>query len=529
MAHLKLKPVLDGHKKISVNDHFSKGNFLEMNSIAKKNLSSLIQGFSIKDIKGTLDREISSIAFDSRKIKKKSLFVAIPGLKENGFNFINDSISQGASAFITEESVEGLSNIELNQDNVTAICVEDCRKALAWIGSKFYNQPSNRIDLFGVTGTNGKTTTTYILDSIYKAQKKISGIIGTIHYGYAGTNHSAPITTPESLDINRMLDEMTEQKISQCFLEVSSHSLSLKRVHGMHFAVGVFTNLSRDHLDFHKTMDSYKEAKKGLFRDNFVEKAVTNIDDPVGLEIANEFCGDLLTTSIGRSADVVAENYKLSETGSSFTLKTPSGSCKIQTSLLGRHNIYNLISAASAALINGISLNDIAQGLRSIDQIPGRFEKVPCDKGFSVVVDYAHTDDALRSVLRAAQAFTSGRIITVFGCGGDRDRGKRKAMGRVAIEESGFSIITSDNPRTENPQYILDDILEGVPSSMDHGEDYKVIIDRKEAIRFAIKQARPGDLVMITGKGHENYQIVKTGKIHFDDREVAEEAIRRLS
>jgi UDP-N-acetylmuramoyl-L-alanyl-D-glutamate--2,6-diaminopimelate ligase len=209
-------------------------------------------------------------------------------------------------------------------------------------------------------------------------------------------------------------------------------------------------------------------------------------------------------------------------------LKTPFGSCGIRTCLLGKHNIYNLISAASAALINGIALNDIEKGLRSIDQIPGRFEKVPCDKGFSVVVDYAHTDDALRSVLRAAQAFTPGRIITVFGCGGDRDRGKRKAMGRVAIEESGFSIITSDNPRTENPQYILDNILEGVPSSMNHGEDYKIIIDRKEAIRFAIKQARPGDLVMITGKGHENYQIVKTGKIHFDDREVAEEAMRRM-
>ena len=528
MAHLKLKPASAGHRKIAVNDIFSKGNFLEMNGIVKKNLSVLIQGFSTNDVKGTLNREISSITFDSRKAKKESLFVAVPGFKENGFKFINDSISQGASAFITEESIEGLSNVGLDQNNVTAICVKDCRKALAWIGSKFYDQPSSRIDLFGVTGTNGKTTTTYILDSIYKAQKKISGIIGTIHYGYAGTKYAAPITTPESLDINRMLYEMAEQKISQCFLEVSSHSLSLKRVHGMHFAVGIFTNLSRDHLDFHETMDNYKEAKKGLFRDNFVEKAVTNIDDPVGLEIANEFRGDLLTTSIDQIADVVAENYKLSESGSSFTLKTPFGSCEIRTRLLGRHNIYNLISAASAALINGIALNDIEKGLLYIDQIPGRFEKVPCDKGFSVVVDYAHTDDALRSVLRAAQAFTPGRIITVFGCGGDRDKGKRKAMGRVAIEESGFSIITSDNPRTENPQYILDDILEGVPSSMNHGEDYKVIIDRKEAIRFAIKQARLGDLVMITGKGHENYQIVKTGKIHFDDREIAEEAMRRM-
>jgi UDP-N-acetylmuramyl-tripeptide synthetase len=323
-----------------------------------------------------------------------------------------------------------------------------------------------------------------------------------------------------------MLYEMTRRKIRQCFLEVSSHSLVLKRVFGMHFSVGIFTNLSRDHLDFHRTIDRYKEAKKGLFRDNQVEKSVINIDDSVGREIANEFSKNLLSIGIEKKADVMAEDCSLSDAGSCFTLKTPSGSCEIQTHLLGIHNVYNLISAAAGALHQGLSLDQIVQGLCSVNHIPGRFEKVPCRQNFSIIVDYAHTDDALRNVLQVAKSFVPGRVITVFGCGGDRDRGKRKTMGRVAIEESEFTIVTSDNPRTEDPQRIVDDILEGIPSSMCQGRDYEVIVDRKEAIQFAVRKAQPGDLIMIAGKGHEDYQVLKTDVIHFDDREVAEEAAR---
>ncbi|MCH8156790.1 MAG: UDP-N-acetylmuramoyl-L-alanyl-D-glutamate--2,6-diaminopimelate ligase, partial [Nitrospinae bacterium] len=356
-----------------------------------------------------------------------------------------------------------------------------------------------------------------------------SGIIGTIHYRYGDTDLAAPITTPESLDINRMLDEMTGRGIRQCFLEVSSHSLVLKRVHGMNFAVGIFCNLSRDHLDFHGTMEAYKEAKKCLFRDNNVDKAVINTDDPTGREILEEFDGETLTTGIDQTADVMAENCRLSETGSRFTLKTPSGCREIQTHLLGRHNIYNLISAAAAALLQGVSLNEIERGLRSIDRIPGRFEKVDCGQDFPVVVDYAHTDDALRNVLQAARAIISKRIITVFGCGGDRDRGKRGKMGRVALEESDFAIITSDNPRTEDPERIVKDILEGVPSSAVREKDYAVVANRKEAIDRAIRMAQPGDLVMIAGKGHEDYQILGTETIHFDDREVAREIAREIA
>jgi UDP-N-acetylmuramoyl-L-alanyl-D-glutamate--2,6-diaminopimelate ligase len=274
-------------------------------------------------------------------------------------------------------------------------------------------------------------------------------------------------------------------------------------------------------------MGKYKEAKKGLFRDNAVDKAVSNTDDPIGREILEEFAGEALSTGIDHVADVMAENCTLSETGSRFTLKTPAGSREIQTHLLGRYNIYNLISAAAAALLQGISLDDIDRGLQSIDRIPGRFEKVSCGQKFPVVVDYAHTDDALRNVLQAARAITSKRIITVVGCGGDRDRGKRKEMGRTAMKASDFTVITSDNPRTENPERIVEDILEGVPSSAVRDKDYTVSINREEAIGFAIRIAQPGDFVMIAGKGHEDYQILGTQKIHFDDREIAAKALRR--
>ena len=512
-------------KQTRANLNFTK-NIYKMNNGFSQNLSTLIQGFPVKNVQGVLSRKISSIVFDSREVKDGSLFIAIQGFKYDGSRFIGDAITRGASAFITQKPIEGLLDLNLNPDEVTAIYVEDCRGALAWVAAEYYGRPSEQMDVYGITGTNGKTTVTYILDSIYKVVNKKSGIIGTINYYNGDTNLASSITTPESLDINRMLSEMADRRISQCFLEVSSHSLALKRVCGMSFSVGIFTNLSRDHLDFHGSIENYKDAKKGLFRDNHVGKIVVNIDDLVGREIAAEFSKNLLTVGIDKNADVMAENCSLFEDGSRFDLKTPFGSCEIKTNLLGSHNIYNLMLAAAGALHQGLSLDQIAQGLQSVDLIPGRFERVPCGEDFSIIVDYAHTADALRNVLRAAKAFTSGRVITVFGCGGDRDRGKRKEMGCVAIEGSEFSVITSDNPRTEDPQYIIDGILEGIPSSACEGKDYEVVVDRKEAIGFAIKKARSGDLIMIAGKGHENYQILKAGSIYFDDREIAEDALR---
>ncbi len=488
-------------------------------------LSQLIQGFPVLNVVGALEKEITSIAFDSRKVKPGSLFVAIPGLKQDGGRFIQDAMQRGALAFITELPADKLNKLDLTTKGQTAICVDDSRRALAWVSAEHYEHPSKKMNLVGITGTNGKTTLTYILEKMYQMRGGETGVIGTINYRYGDFQAPASVTTPESLDINRMLADMAEQGVKDCFLEVSSHSLALSRVAELQFSLGIFTNLSRDHLDYHIDMEDYKNTKKKLFQNTVMEQQVINIDDPAGKEIVHETDRPTLTTGIDQMADIRAENCNLSEAGSQFTLKTPSGSLEVQTLLLGRHNIYNLLSGAAAAHAQGFSLNEIQKGLQAISHIPGRFERVDCGQNFSVVVDYAHTHEALTNVLTAAKALTEKKIIVVFGCGGDRDRGKRKEMGRVALESSDYAVITSDNPRTEDPERIIKDILKGVPSLSRESQDYIVLSDRKQAIEHAIENARSGDLILIAGKGHENYQILNTETIHFDDKEIATDAI----
>ena len=417
----------------------------------------------------------------------------------------------------------------LGSRDITVICVADSRHALSCISAEYYDHPSRRLNLFGCTGSNGKTTLTYILEKIFQVKKKKTGVIGTINYRYGNFQAKASMTTPESLEINRLLFEMAGHGVQDCFMEGSSHALALKRVHGMRFAVGIFTNFSRDHLDFHGTMEEYKNTKKGFFHNNEIKKRVINIDDPVGREIVAESQAETLTIGIDRPADITAEDFSYADPHSQFMLRTPTGNREIQTNLLGMHNVYNLLSGAGAALLSGISLDEIASGMRSIDRVPGRFERVDQGQDFLVVVDYAHTDDALRNVLNAARAITKKNLIVVFGCGGDRDRGKRKEMGRVALELGDFTVITSDNPRSEDPERIIDDILEGVPSSAKPEKDYTVCVDRREAIECAVRLARKDDLVVIAGKGHEDVQKLKTGTIHFDDREVAAEILRNRS
>ena len=490
-------------------------------------LSQLVKGFPIQNVMETLEKEISSIAFDSRKVTPGSLFVAIPGLKQDGSRFIQDAIQRGAVAFITELPIDHLHALGLVSNGLTAICVDDSRKALAWVSAAHYGHPSRNMNLVGISGTNGKTTLTYILETLYQTRGVETGVIGTINYRYGNFQAPASVTTPESLDINRMLADMDEYGIRDCFLEVSSHSIALKRVAEMHFSLGVFTNLSRDHLDYHDNMEDYKNIKKKLFLDHVMERQVINIDDPVGKEIVSETTRPTLTTGIDQAADIRAEHCVLSETGSRFTLKTPSGIREIRTHLLGRHNIYNLLSGAGAAYAQEFSLDEIQQGLQAINHIPGRFERVDCGQDFSVVVDYAHTHEALANALTAARALTSRSILVVFGCGGDRDRGKRKEMGRVALELGDFTVITSDNPRTEDPEQIIEDILKGVPAESKKSQDYIVLADRKQAIEYAVDNAHSGDLVLIAGKGHENYQILNSGTIHFDDREIATNAIEQ--
>jgi len=508
---------------------FPENGYLNVTDQNGQKLSRLILGLPATNILGTMDRNIREIVYDSRKAGPNSLFVAVPGGNWDGGAFINDAIAKGASAFITETSLDSLNGLDLGSRDVTALCVEDARKALSTVSANFYRRPSERLALTGITGTNGKTTTAYILEALFGAQGTRTGVIGTINYHYGDKKLSAPVTTPESLDLNRMLDEMINDEIKNCFLEVSSHALYQSRVHDMRFKVGVFTNLSRDHLDFHGDMENYKNAKKKLFLDNHVQWKVFNIDDPVGREFSGEFKTDSFTTGIDSNADFKAEDITLTSAGCQFTLKTPFGTGKIHSNLLGQHNIHNLLSAAAVAMVQDISLETIQEVFRQIHPIPGRFESIDNDQGFSVLVDYAHTDDALSKAISAAKAFTEGRLIVVFGCGGDRDKGKRKAMGQAVINEADFSIITSDNPRTEDPEQIIEDVLRGIPASAREGDDYTAIINRKDAIEHAVHIAKKNDLVLIAGKGHEDYQILGTQTIHFDDREVARSALRKRS
>jgi UDP-N-acetylmuramoyl-L-alanyl-D-glutamate--2,6-diaminopimelate ligase len=488
-------------------------------------LEKLIRGFSVKNVLGTLDREITSVVSDSRKATPGSLFVAIQGFHQNGARFIHDALDRGAVAVVAEVSPESLNGLALLKNDFTLLCVEDCRTALAWLSKEFYSNPAKKLGLVGITGTNGKTTLAYILESIFRVCGERTGIIGSINYHFDDKVYPAPMTTPEADDLNRLLDEMVRAGIGRCFLEVSSHSLSLNRVDGLEFTVAAFTNLSRDHLDFHKTMDRYKRAKKKLFLEHAVRKAVVNIDDTAGREIARECTAPVLTTGIDAAADVTAEHIVLSPQGSSFSLKTPFGSRKVNSYLLGKHNVYNLLSAAAVTLAQEISLDNTVLGLEAIRRVRGRFDRVDRGQEFTLVVDYAHTDDALKNVLQAARAFTSGRVIVLFGCGGDRDRGKRKEMGRVALALADYTIITSDNPRSEDPDQIIRDIREGIPAEAREGERYDVRINRRQGIERAIALAGKGDLVLIAGKGHEDYQILKNETIHFDDCETATEIL----
>ncbi len=508
---------------------FPESVYINVTDKNTKKLSQLILGLPSSNILGTTDKDIREVVYDSRKSRADSLFVAIPGKNWDGGVFIKDAITKGASAFITQTPLDSLSPLDLRSSNVTALCVADSRKALSIVSTNFYCHPSERIALTGVTGTNGKTTTSYILEALFMARGIRTGIIGTINCHYGNKKVSTPVTTPESLDLNRILNEMIEDKVENCFLEVSSHALKQSRVHGMRFNVGIFTNLTRDHLDFHGDMESYKNAKKKLFLKNHVQKKIFNTDDLVGQEFAKEFKTGSFTTGIDSNADFKAEDIVLNKSGCQFSLKTPFGTGKIHSNLLGRHNIYNLLSAAAGAMVQNISLENIQEVYRHIQPISGRFENIANDLGFSVLVDYAHTDDALSNAISSARAFSQGKLIVVFGCGGERDRGKRIPMGQVVLNKADFSVITSDNPRKEDPSQIIKDILQGIPSSAQKGADYTVIINRQEAIEYAIHLASKNDLVLIAGKGHENYQVLSTETIHFDDREIARSALRKRS
>jgi UDP-N-acetylmuramoyl-L-alanyl-D-glutamate--2,6-diaminopimelate ligase len=419
--------------------------------------------------------------------------------------------------------------------SVPFVRVADSRKALGILGSRFHGDPSARLKMIGVTGTNGKTTTTYLCKALLEGIGRRVGLIGTVGYQIGQETLPASHTTPGALDLQELLAKMVESGLTTAVMEVSSHALALDRTSGCEYDVAVFTNLTQDHLDFHHTMDEYFEAKLRLFTglaggQKSGKRTLVNVDDPRGAAIRTASPVPVWGYAIQSQADLKAERVSLSLTGTTFTAATPAGSFAVESRLVGEHNVYNLLGAIGVALHDGATSDQIREAAAHITNVPGRFERISSGQDFTVVVDYAHTEDALLRLLTAAQALKTDRIITVFGCGGDRDRGKRPKMGRAAVEYSDVVILTSDNPRTEDPMAILHEVEVGVRDALQRRShvQYHLVPDRREAIVVAIREARMGDMVLIAGKGHEDYQIIGTKKFHFDDREVAREAIQQL-
>jgi UDP-N-acetylmuramoyl-L-alanyl-D-glutamate--2,6-diaminopimelate ligase len=470
--------------------------------------------------------QVGGLAYDSRQVGERYLFFAFPGARADGRTFAQAAVDRGAIAVLSElRRPDGFSSI------APWLPVEHGRQALATAGRNFYRIPDEKLGVTGVTGTNGKTTTTYLIDSILRAAGSITAMIGTIEYHLAGKVLPAVNTTPESLDVFRILDELLlEAGPHPAFatMEVSSHALALGRVYGFRFHTAVFTNLTRDHLDFHETMENYFAAKRLLFESNGGRPplfAVINRDDDYGKRIKPASETEAWWYGLGPDANLRARHIDSSFKGLKFDIQTGKQRIDISSSLIGKINVYNILAAVGAALSYGVSPDVIARGIKQCHGIPGRFERVDEGQPFAVVVDYSHTDDALRNALTVARGLGPKRIVTVFGCGGDRDRTKRPLMGKVAGELSDFVILTSDNPRSEDPLQIMNDANVGLQRT----ESKHVFEpDREAAIRRAIEEARAGDFVLIAGKGHETYQIFKDRTIHFDDREVARHVLKEF-
>jgi UDP-N-acetylmuramoyl-L-alanyl-D-glutamate--2,6-diaminopimelate ligase len=486
---------------------------------------------------GWLQREVRDIAHDSRMVKPGSLFVAVRGFHSDGHQFISQAIKQGALAIVAEKQA-----VPPVPAGIPLLLVDDSRRALALLANTFFGHPSRRLLLTGITGTNGKTTTTYLVKSIVEAAGHTAGLIGTIDYRVGDTVYPAPNTTPESLELQRLLSEMVGLGTRHCIIEVSSHALALGRIEGCEFAAAGFTNLTQDHLDFHESMDVYFQAKLRLFTGLSPEAwAIINSDDARGTEIVRKTRARVITTGFSELANVRPVGaIRHGINGLMFDAASPAGTIPVESPLVGRYNIYNILTAIGIGTALGVSAEMIARGIRNMKAVPGRMEKVDEGQPFGVVVDYAHTEDAIVRLLESVREVAAKRIITVFGCGGDRDRTKRPAMGAAAITGSDIVIVTSDNPRTEDPLSIIRDIEQGLrergvkTSAQDAGRQvapgkkpYIVIPGRHEAVAVAIGLARPGDVVVLAGKGHEDYQIIGETKMRFDDREVAREEIRK--
>jgi len=486
-------------------------------------MAELLAVLAPLQVAGPVDGTVSGLAYDSRRVVQGGLFFALRGSHADGHAFIPNALAAGAAAVVMEQPLP-------LPENVLGIVVADSRQALALASALFYGNPAGGMLAVGVTGTNGKTTITYLLEALLQAAGRKPAVIGTVSYRFGSRQDPASHTTPESLELQQALAEFAAEGADALVMEVSSHALEQNRIAGIPFAAGIFTNLTPEHLDYHQTMEAYFASKRRLFADHVIpagKPAVINIDDAYGARLADEFAGSW-TCGLAEGARIRAQQVEMNRDGVRFEVSLPDGVVAIESPLLGRFNVSNLLCAIATAAALGIDGQTIAATLRVAGRVPGRLERVNNRRDALVLVDYAHTGDALENVLATVRDLKPRRLITVFGCGGDRDRSKRPVMGEVAARYADLVIVTSDNPRTEDPVAILDEIIPGVrrcqPRELSAAEakterGYRVIGDRRQALDFAVSLLQPGDLLLVAGKGHEDYQIIGKTKHHFDDRE----------
>jgi UDP-N-acetylmuramoyl-L-alanyl-D-glutamate--2,6-diaminopimelate ligase len=476
-------------------------------------LRNIMENINFDIIQGSIDLEINKIQYDSRKVKQGDVFFCIDGYNVDGHKYIQDAINNGAIAVVCQKDID--TNL-----NCSVIKTNDSRKALAISAANYYKNPSRDMKIIGITGTNGKTTSAFMIKEILEQKGYKVGLIGTIANYIGDKKIHAERTTPESLELHELFSEMVEFKVDYCVMEVSSHSLSLDRVYGIEFCESIFTNLTQDHLDFHKTFENYFNAKLKLFKHS--KNSIINIDDIYGEKAYSSITSNKLSYGLSGNADIMASDIKMHSRGSKFTLGYKGNSFEIELSIPGNYNIYNALGAIAVCLSQGIEPSVIEIALAKV-QVPGRCELVKDthNLGFEIILDYAHTPDGLENILKTAREFTKGKLICVFGCGGDRDKTKRPIMGKIGSQLCDISVITSDNPRNEDPLEIIGDIVKGIDK-----HNFEIIENRKMAIKRAIEIASQGDVIVIAGKGHEDYQVLKGKTIHFDEREVVSEIIK---
>ncbi len=480
-------------------------------------LQDVMNGMEGIRILGDSAVDVASLKYDSRRISDGDMFAAIQGEKFDGTRFIEEAAKRGALSFLVPEG-------SARRSEGTYVFASNVREALALASRNFFADPSSKLKVVGITGTNGKTTSSYLIHGILEKAGMDSGLIGTVQYLVGGEVISAARTTPESPDLLGLMDTMVRTGCGACIMEVSSHALTLHRVTGVKLEVAVFMNLTRDHLDFHNDMEEYFRAKAALFKTGEVNHRIVNRDDPFGMRLIRELGSDVLTFGLNEG-DISPEGpLTVEKWGSRCRLRSPWGPVDVNTTLPGRFNLYNIMAAVASCGLLGLDTGSIALGLSSVDRVPGRFEKVDRGQSFTAVVDYAHTPDALQNVLENARAITEGRVLTVFGCGGDRDVSKRPLMGQAAGRHSDLVIVTSDNPRSEDPEKIIDDIMEGISDPVGTVER---VPDRRAAIDRAVREARPGDMVVVAGKGHENYQIIGERIVPFSDVDELARSIKK--